>query len=395
LNSALNVNKQYGVVLEGGGAKGAYQIGVLQALKDTNINIKAIVGTSVGALNGALMVQNDLEEATRIWKNIKYSHVVDVEDKILEKISKFDFKDLDFKRIFNKFMQFIKDRGVDITPLKNLIAETIDEEKIRNSKTKFGLVTVSLSDRKPLELYIEDIEDGKLHDFLLASSYLPVFKNEKLHGKTYLDGGFYNNSPISMLIDKGYKDIIVIKINGIGFDKKADLEGINVFEISPSENLGGILEFDTEKTNYNINLGYFDTIRRLKELKGKYYYISINNNEEYFMYKILNMNYNNKMKYYNFFNLKNKSINRAMFEDVIPRLSRKLGMKDNWNYTDFIIEVIEYFAKKLQIPKFKIYSYDEFIIILRNKIRKAKLDLKEDKIFLNLLEDLVFTTNLI
>ena len=51
----LDLTKEYGLVLEGGGAKGAYQIGAWKALKEAGVKIKGVSGTSVGALNGALI----------------------------------------------------------------------------------------------------------------------------------------------------------------------------------------------------------------------------------------------------------------------------------------------------------------------------------------------------
>ena len=62
----LDINKEYGLVLEGGGAKGAYQIGAWKALKEAGIRIKGIAGTSVGALNGALIAMDDFEKAEKI-----------------------------------------------------------------------------------------------------------------------------------------------------------------------------------------------------------------------------------------------------------------------------------------------------------------------------------------
>ena len=58
------------VVLSGGGAKGAYQIGVWRALRKLNIKYDIITGTSVGALNGAMMVTGDYKRAYKIWKNL-------------------------------------------------------------------------------------------------------------------------------------------------------------------------------------------------------------------------------------------------------------------------------------------------------------------------------------
>ena len=61
--------------------------------------------------------------------------------------------------------------------------ELIDEEKIRSSGKDFGIVSVSLTDFKPLEIYIENIPLGQLVEYLLASAYLPVFKTERIDGK--------------------------------------------------------------------------------------------------------------------------------------------------------------------------------------------------------------------
>ena len=54
-------NREYGLVLAGGGTKGAYQVGVWKALKELNINVKGIVGASIGSLNGALFLQDDFK----------------------------------------------------------------------------------------------------------------------------------------------------------------------------------------------------------------------------------------------------------------------------------------------------------------------------------------------
>ena len=59
------------LVLGGGGAHGAYQIGVWQALKEHDINFEIITGTSVGALNGALILQGDMKKAVNLWKSCR------------------------------------------------------------------------------------------------------------------------------------------------------------------------------------------------------------------------------------------------------------------------------------------------------------------------------------
>ena len=90
----LDTNKEYGLVLEGGGAKGAYQIGAWKALKEAGIHVKGIAGTSVGALNGALIAMDDFEKAERIWETVHYSRVMDVDDELVEQLKTSSLKDI-------------------------------------------------------------------------------------------------------------------------------------------------------------------------------------------------------------------------------------------------------------------------------------------------------------
>ena len=72
----LDPNKTYAIALEGGGARGAYEIGVWKALDEAGIRFDAVAGTSVGALNGAMMAMGDLEKAIACWENIRLSQVI-------------------------------------------------------------------------------------------------------------------------------------------------------------------------------------------------------------------------------------------------------------------------------------------------------------------------------
>ena len=74
----LDLNKTYAIALEGGGAKGGYEIGVWQALDEAGVKYNAVSGTSVGALNGALMAMRDLDRAVACWSNIRPSQVIDL-----------------------------------------------------------------------------------------------------------------------------------------------------------------------------------------------------------------------------------------------------------------------------------------------------------------------------
>lgn len=69
---------------------------------------------------------------------------------------------------------------------------------MRSSQIDFGMVTISLTDFRPLEVFLEDIPRGRVSEYLLASAYFPAFKSEKINGKYYLDGGLYNNLPVDL-----------------------------------------------------------------------------------------------------------------------------------------------------------------------------------------------------
>lgn len=179
----LDLTKEYGIVLEGGGARGSYQIGAWKALREVGIKIRGIAGASVGALNGALICMDDLEKAEEIWENIRYSQVIDVDDDVIETVKKLDLKSLDLVKVAEDAKKILKDKGLDITPLKNLIESVVDEDKIRSSDRELYLTTYSVTDRELLVLNAKDIPDGEIGDMLLASAYFPAFRNDKLGGK--------------------------------------------------------------------------------------------------------------------------------------------------------------------------------------------------------------------
>jgi NTE family protein len=248
MKQTIDLSKEYGIVLEGGGAKGAYQIGVWKALLEYGVKIKGIAGVSVGALNGALICMGDYEKAVDIWQNISYSKIMNVDDNEMDKLISGKLKSLSLQIVRKESKKFLIRGGLDITPLKELMKDTIDEKKIKESEIEFIMGTFSLSNMKEIEISSKEAEEGYLKDYLLASASFPLFKNDKLLGKKYLDGGIVNNVPIDMLLNRGYKDIIVVRIYGPGLEKRVKIpEDVNIIEISPRCNLCNVLEFNKKK----------------------------------------------------------------------------------------------------------------------------------------------------
>ena len=192
-------NREYGLVLAGGGTKGAYQVGVWKALKELNINIKGIVGASIGSLNGALFLQDDFKMVEDMYENIKLGNIMNV-DGMNENKNIFSLSN-----IFNLAADYTKQKGIDNTPLRNMIKKYIDMDKIYNSNIDFGLVTFSVKNRQPLQVFKNEIPKEEMENYLLASSCFPIFKPQIINNEEYFDGGLYDNIPANMLIEKGYK----------------------------------------------------------------------------------------------------------------------------------------------------------------------------------------------
>ena len=335
MEPVLDLTKEYGIVLDGGGARGAYQIGAWKALKEAGVKINAVAGTSVGALNGALICMDDVENAVRIWSELTFSRVMDVDDAWMTRL--FD-GEIPLGEAFGEVWKVLGEGGVDITPLKNLIHEMIDEKKIRSSGKEFCILTFSLSEMEQKDLSLEEIPEGLLEDFLLASAYLFGFKNEKLHGKRYIDGGVVNNVPVNSLIERGYKDLIEIRIYGPGREPSFELpEDGELYRIGARVDLGNIIEFDGKRSRQNLKIGYFDAKRLIYGLDGYMYYLEQTHEEAW---------YERRM--------------RVLGELEKAEIRFVLKLRPGCSDKELLIAMLEASAKLLRVPKYQIYTVDEF-----------------------------------
>jgi NTE family protein len=354
----------YGLVLEGGGAKGAYHVGAYKALKELNIEIGGIVGTSIGAINGAMMVQGDYELLEKAWYSVNSYELFDIDEKAIMDLKNFNFHDVNFSYLLHQSKEILSNRGLDTSKIRDLFDSYIDEDKIRNSDIDFGIVTVNLTDKKPVELMKEDIPKGKLVDFLIASANLPAFRIEEVDGKKYLDGGFYNNLPIDILADRGYKDIIAVRTLAMGIVRKVKIKDLNVTYIQPVESLGsalGALSFNREKAEELINLGYYDTLKVFKKLKGyKYYCLPYEGN---FINRLVDFYNEYKERLYyvgHLLGYEKVCEDRMFFEKILPRLESILDMRGKNDYQDIAIRFFEKIAEKYEVERFKIYKVEDF-----------------------------------
>lgn len=352
-----------GLALEGGGAKGAYHMGVVKAFLEEGYEFGGITGTSIGALNGAVIAQGDFEKGYELWENMEPSILFNVDD--IDYNSFLNIDNIDKENIIklaSRAKRIIKQKGIDTSRIRQLLQSVIDEEKLRKSEIDFGLVTVSISDLKPLELCKEDIPEGKIVDYLIASANFPGFEPQKIEDKYYMDGGLYDNCPINLLAKKGYREIIAVRTLGIGIVQNVKYPDVNVTNITPSENIGRILNFDNELIHKNLQMGYYDAMRLIKGLKGSKYYFYNDYLNEDDIFRGLSLIPDKSINLIGkILGIREMSSKRMMFEKIIPKLADILEMSSNATYEDIIVTLMETLAEEKGVKRYKIYSFDEFI----------------------------------
>ena len=263
--------KSYGLVLAGGGGKGAYQVGAWKALREIGISIEAIAGVSIGSLNGALIASGDYDKAVEMWKSVSVDKGVRIDEPLPDPENLFSKKNWGVL-----FKEFMKNKGFDASPTKGFVSKFISEEKVRKSNIPLGFVTVQMSQGiTPLELFVNDVPEGQLIDYLLASCDIPLANNIGPEGERFLDGGAYDNTPVTLLKRNGYNRLIVVDIANIkGVNYNFDITNCEIVYIRPynMDDLGASFDFDSAVVEKRIQLGYLDAKKAFSLLLGKIYY---------------------------------------------------------------------------------------------------------------------------
>ena len=375
--------EKYSLVLEGGGAKGAYQVGAIKALKKRGLEIECIVGTSIGAINAAFIAQGDIDKLEELWQTLSFQDLMDINNELIENIISMNFTSEILNEAAKEFDKAFKERGIDTANIRQLLEKYIDEEKIRNSDIRFGLVTYCLTNMKPQKLFIEDIPKGKLVDYLMATSNLPVFKRQKIDNMSFLDGGAYDNCSVEMLYDAGYKNIIAIKLfkkrNRIrNYSKLKSNKDLNLNIIVPSEELPFILNFETKTLNKLLKYGYIDTIKQIDKLDGyKYAIYKIEDEEIYKLKDVFNPIFSLEFVQYTKSSYKiGDNIISVALEKSLRKVCMFLCGVNTKSFKRQVLSLIEYVAEKGNVSKNKIYTFDDLIIrakkVANKNIEKSK-----------------------
>ena len=254
---------QKALVLAGGGARGSYQVGVWRALMELDWHPQIITGTSVGGLNGAMFVLDLYETARDMWLTIRSRDVMELPE-----------ENADLSALHQFLRRVVKEGGMDVTPLEEIVERVLDEDALRASPIRFGLVTVEKRGLKPRELPLEEIPKGKVKDYLLASAAcFPALRAKQIDGVQFLDGGYRDNMPTGLAQKMGAEELVCVDLEGVGITLP-NRTGLPTTMVRSYWELGDILHFDPDTARRNIELGYYDTLRAFGRLRGCAYAVA-------------------------------------------------------------------------------------------------------------------------
>ncbi len=258
-----------GLVLSGGGAKGAYQLGIFKALDDLLLfdKVKVISGTSIGAMNAlAYSCAENIKECEYFWNNLTYKEIFDS-----YKFAK-DLPDLVKKSLDGGVFSF------DL--IINQLKDHIDILKMNKKGVECYSCAYDLEKDAPEYFYLNNLPIEDIYTIIAASAAVPyVFDPVEYNGKKYVDGGAViptltnrktDNVPIKPILDKDLDLVIIVYLN---YSDQVDTTKIKgqYLEIRPSiplESIEGLktLAFVEKQINEFIELGHRDGLVKLGPL---------------------------------------------------------------------------------------------------------------------------------
>ncbi len=259
-----------GLVLCGGGSLGAYEAGAYQYLLEKGLTFSVMTGTSIGALNAAMYAVGDFEKNLEIWKNVTVHTVLRNGINLTPNTLK-NFSRSIRKEIINYAQDYLWYGGGDAAPLKSLIEENVDPQRIKECNVKVGIVTTKLPSFEEYDVLLNEVDNDLISEFLIASSACyPLLPIKWIKGKPYIDGGYRNNMPIDYALRLGAEEIIAIELHAWPRNPQhPELKNLPfVTLITPSRKTGSFFDFTRQVVDESIELGYLDAKKALGDSYG-------------------------------------------------------------------------------------------------------------------------------
>ncbi len=351
-----------GFVLEGGGVRGAYQSGAIMALEERGIRPQVITGTSIGAINGAMVALGKSQRLRELYENFEAKNFFDLDPKIIENLVLEEETLKQLPQITRAVTGLLAEGGVDIEPLKEMIEREISEAELRKSSTELGIVTMEVPRVKPVEIFVDQMPEGQVKEYLLASAYLPFFKAKE---RSYIDGLFVDNLPLDLLRSRGpFERIFVIRCYRGRSLKLNRLEDENIILISPSQSLGKSFNLSQAKMKNNIKMGYYDTLRILEAYDGeRFCFDSFPDLKK----RLIDSEVAARLRD-QFSTSESYHPTRYLHEELLPGLARALGLGVESSYQEILIMLLEMGGIYLGIDPYEIYDFASYMARLRGAL---------------------------
>lgn len=271
-----------GLVLAGGGGKGAYELGVWKALDELKLTkyITVFSGTSIGAFNSVLFAMNDMKKADELWEEVTMDKLVPISKSELIKRGIGLYIGGKNLQLAKKFLNYKLEHGAIANDgAIEVVEKYLDFNKIKeNNKICYAACT-KLSDFSAKYFKINDFDEETGKKIVLASASLPlIYDCTEVLGEKYIDGGIADNIPIQPVYGENCNIIIVVLLSKEIQVDRTLYPNSKLIVISP-ENLDentitGTLNLNTDAKRIRIIEGYNDTINKLEPIKELFEYIS-------------------------------------------------------------------------------------------------------------------------
>ena len=289
--------KGIGLVFAGGGGKGSYEIGVWKYLHEIGLDqyVRAVSGTSVGALNAALFVGSTYENAEHIWLNISKEKILTPRKISIEDIMKWlaihglgEMNPItmvigktvagtvfETEKIAQLLLARIRgDHMFSREGMKKMIYDGLNYEALKASEIPCFVTCTRCKGLRIERFELANYTNDDITKLLLASSAIPIiFPNEEFRGHKYCDGGIPvvgDNIPVDPIYDLEVENIIVVYLSREVLIDKAKYPKSRIFEIVPQNDLGdailGTLDFSPEGAAQRLKMGYEDARRVMQPL---------------------------------------------------------------------------------------------------------------------------------